>query len=191
MKTTAEGFIAMKVSDETLNEVIEWRKEQNGFHGGDIFPGTLDKRAAGRLGELGFKHWLKKRGADFTHRESPDFLVYGLTVEVKTFSRRGWRLTMDVGQNIPVEQIDQAGLCVFFCSYDEIGHIITLCGGIGRKEFKRVAWLLAKGEIAPDKFECKHPCYRTPQKHLWMPDRWLEGVRDIDIWLRYLDAKYS
>jgi hypothetical protein len=189
MKTTPKGFITMKVSDETLEEVLEWRKEQNGFHGGDIFPGDFDKRAAGRIGELGVKHWLKKRGAEFTHRESPDFLIYGLTVEVKTFSRRGWRITMKTGQNIPVEQIDDAGLSVFFCSYDSDHQELTLCGGIGRKEFKRVAWVLEEGEIAPDKFECKHACYRAPQKHLWTPDRWLEGVRDIDIWIRSLEAR--
>ncbi len=189
MKTTPEGFIVLKVSDETLEKALERRKAEDAKHSGDVFPGTLVKRAAGYIGEEGFKHWLKARDADFVHRDAPDFIVYGLTVEVKTFSRRTGRFTMGAGQNIPEEQIDQAGLSVFFCSYEEIEQHLTLCGGIGRKEFKRVALHMEVGDIAPDKFECKHPCYRVAQKHFWMPDRWLEGVRDIDIWLRHLDAR--
>lgn len=141
MTVTAEGWIVLTVSPETVAWAQQIRRERDQRFR-NVFPeAETDCRWVGEVGEAAFYEWLKQaapgKGKWIRRRPvgQPDFIVCGQAIGVKSRKRKNpFRWTDGCG--ISTCHISEPVDHFFFTSYEVAKRRATLVGGISREEFR-------------------------------------------------------
>lgn len=178
------GCLTVKMPQEWYDEAYAIRRERDDRFKRDIFDGTFDERATGDLGEIAVYHWLKRDApGEFrwfrTNPEGrPDFIVYGLGVEVKTQNANfPWRLKYHVLVNHT--QIEGPGRSFFFCYHELPARTMWLLGGVSRKAYRKQSKFELARTTTEDGFYVKDTCYRASGKIITLPLLWLRYVEAV------------
>ena len=188
MKTLLEvlpgGWLTINVPQEWYEEAHAMRRARDEEFESDLFDGTFDKRAIGDLGEIAVNHWLGLYAPgefEWLREEpagKPDFIVYGLGVEVKTQNGNvRWRSKYHVLVNHT--QITGPGASFFFCYHEVPDRKIWLLGGISRALYRRSSTFHQAGTTTEDGLYVQDNCYRASDKYITDPLLWLRYVESV------------
>lgn len=184
--STAEGWLVVTVPSGLEAWAEALREERDRRYENIYEEARTDVRWVGELGEAVFDWWLRESGvSDYQwHVDDPagrpDFVLYGLSVGVKTVKRkhpfrRGW--TCQVTERHVDEPVDS----YFFCSYELPRRHLWMIGGCSRRRFVAKAETYTEGQQVHPNYTVRrgHTIRNVDEKHITPPATWLNAVWEI------------
>jgi hypothetical protein len=176
-------WVRIPVSDDDIKKAVALRKLRDATYPHHTYPpGSLEKRAAGELGEFAVGRWMKSYGTPFTWISEkpigqPDFVVGDETVDVKC-SSVPYPVRQFFGFTINAYQAENPSAdTILFSFYEEPSKTVVIVGVMAHGDFMAGATFRKEGQKIDDLIVHKGgDCYHVYVSQMTSPKWWLENA---------------
>jgi hypothetical protein len=178
-----DGWLIIDVVPKAVERAQAMRAERDQIYGNIYEELDTDMRWVGELGEIYFRRWLRHSGVtDFqwileAPAGKPDFVVKGVTVDVKTVKRQV-PMRRDYTAQVTARHVDEPVAQYFFACYEVPQQKLWMLGGIAKENFLAKARYYGPGERVHANYVIRpgHEIYNIEISHLRPCREWLLAI---------------